>query len=151
MRRSRRFGPQPRAPRGCRCWSRRRFRSWRARGVPPCGICVITRLPRRPLLSVVSGGDDDGHVVVLPDELVDLVAGLVVVVGFQGSPAVAHQPHALLVATSQRSFRVTTHRSSRGRGCWAYSTPPCRSPGRRPSVDCRTRGPASSVTRGDTL
>ena len=120
-------------------------------GGPTVLNLIMNRNASKPLLSVVSGGDDDGHVVVLPDELVDLVAGLVVVVGFHGSPAVAHQPHALLVATSQRSFRVTTHRSSRGRGCWAYRTPPCRSPGRRPSVDCRTRGPASSVTRGDTL
>ena len=63
---------------------------------------IMSRNASKPLLSVVSGGDDDGHVVVLPDELVDLGAALVVVVGVDSSPAVAHQSHAFPVATSER-------------------------------------------------
>ena len=65
---------------------------------------IMNRNAPKPLLSVVSGGDDDGHVVVLPDISIDLVAALVVVVGVDGSPAVAHQSHAPLVATSERAF-----------------------------------------------
>ena len=63
---------------------------------------MMSRNTSKPLLSVVSGREDDGHVVVLPDELVDLGAALVVVVGVDSSPAVAHQSHAFPVATSER-------------------------------------------------
>ena len=63
---------------------------------------MMSRNASKPLLSVVSGCEDDGHVVVLPDILVNLVASVIVVIGAFSSPAVAHQSHAFPVATSER-------------------------------------------------